>query len=81
MTVVPFRKQRLLSAKAIGMWNKDVALNQLQSAPSPPPPPPPLLRLRLPLVRHRRPRVALILCLQVETRFGMGLTNFDQLGP
>lgn len=33
MTVVPFRKQRLLSAKAIGMWNKDVALNQLQSGP------------------------------------------------
>ena len=74
MTVVPFRKQRLLSAKAIGMWNKlkDVALNQLQY------PPPPILRLRLPLVRHRRPRVALILCLQVER---MGLTDFDQLGP
>lgn len=75
MTVVPFRKQRLLSAKAIGMWNKDAALNHLQSAPSPP-----HFAVAIAIDSASR-QVALNLCLQVVTRFGMGLTNFDQLGP
>ena len=75
MTVVPFRKQRLLSAKAIGMLNKDVTLNHLQSAPSPP-----HFAVAIAIDSASR-QVALNLCLQEETRFGMGLTNFDQLGP
>ena len=75
MTVVPFRKQRLLSAKAIGMCNKDITLNQLQSAPSPP-----HFAVAFAIGSASR-QVTLNLCLQVVTRFGMGLTNFDQLGP
>lgn len=69
MTVVPFRNV------PFGMWNKAVALNQLQSAPSPP-----HFAVAFAIGSASR-QVALNLCLQKETRFGMGLTNFDRLRP